>query len=202
MWYGKIRKPSQISSSSFSLLWIAKDDHWMVRKETIRLKDSSSPNTKERAIEWSGRCTSSWPMRKSIECFRTEQWAGQPLVRLWRCPWRDTWSLSVNIYLLDRRKKYYPRPNEFDYTRLMRDPVRDFKPKLPDPFCYLLFAARLRNSIGQNFAQLEAKVMLGYVFFWSFLEKNWVRKFQVRLYWHRIDWLSCSSKTSIILIDT
>ena len=68
--------------------------------------------------------------------------------------------LTVNTYILHRREEYWPRANEFDYTRWMRDPVTDRKPKLAHPFCYLPFAAGPRNCIGQNFALLEARVML------------------------------------------
>ena len=68
--------------------------------------------------------------------------------------------LTVNTYILHRREEYWPRANEFDYTRWMRDPVTDLKPKLAHPFCYLPFAAGPRNCIGQNFALLEARVML------------------------------------------
>jgi cytochrome P450 len=66
----------------------------------------------------------------------------------------------VNTYILHRREEFWPRPNEFDYTRWMRDPITGLKPKLAHPFCYLPFAAGPRNCIGQNFALLEAKVML------------------------------------------
>jgi cytochrome P450 len=68
--------------------------------------------------------------------------------------------ILLNTYLLHRREEYWPRPNEFDYTRWMRDPITGLKPKLVHPFCYLPFAAGPRNCIGQNFALLEAKVML------------------------------------------
>jgi len=63
-------------------------------------------------------------------------------------------------YILHRRSDLWPRPLEFDYTRWMRDPKTGLKPKLPHPFAYLPFAAGPRNCIGQNFALLEAKIML------------------------------------------
>ena len=69
-------------------------------------------------------------------------------------------SIDVNLCVLHRRADLWPRPLEFDYTRWMRDPITGLKPKLPHPFAYLPFAAGTRNCIGQNFALLEAKVML------------------------------------------
>jgi cytochrome P450 len=68
--------------------------------------------------------------------------------------------IVTNTYLLHRRAEFWARPLEFDYTRWMRDPITGLKPKLAHPFCYLPFAAGPRNCIGQNFALLEAKVML------------------------------------------
>jgi cytochrome P450 len=69
-------------------------------------------------------------------------------------------TILINTYAVHRRAEYWSRPNEFDYTRWLRDPVTGLKPKLTHPFCYLPFAAGPRNCIGQNFALLEAKVML------------------------------------------
>jgi cytochrome P450 len=66
----------------------------------------------------------------------------------------------INSYILHRRSDLWSRPLEFDYTRWMRDPKTGLKPKLPHPFAYLPFAAGPRNCIGQNFALLEAKIML------------------------------------------
>jgi cytochrome P450 len=69
-------------------------------------------------------------------------------------------SITVNSYILHRRSDLWSRPLEFDYTRWMRDSKTGLKPKLPHPFAYLPFAAGSRNCIGQNFALLEAKLML------------------------------------------
>ena len=66
----------------------------------------------------------------------------------------------VNNYVLHHRNDLWPRADEFDYTRWIRDSKTGMKPKLPHPFAYLPFGAGSRNCIGQNFAMLEAKVML------------------------------------------
>ena len=69
-------------------------------------------------------------------------------------------SITINNYALHRRADLWSRPDEFDYTRWLRDPKTGLKPKLPHPFAFLPFAAGTRNCIGQNFALLEAKIML------------------------------------------
>jgi cytochrome P450 len=68
--------------------------------------------------------------------------------------------VAINSYILHRRSDLWSRPLEFDYTRWMRDPKTGLKPKLSHPFAYLPFAAGPRNCIGQNFALLEAKILL------------------------------------------
>jgi len=69
-------------------------------------------------------------------------------------------TILVNTYLIHRHEKYWSRPSEFDYTRWLRDPVTGLKPKLSHPYCFLPFASGKHNCIGQNFALLEAKVIL------------------------------------------
>jgi cytochrome P450/NADPH-cytochrome P450 reductase len=69
-------------------------------------------------------------------------------------------TILVNTYLIHRAEKYWPRPLEFDYTRWMRDPITGLKPKLAHPYCYLPFASGSRSCIGQNFALIEAKIIL------------------------------------------
>ena len=69
-------------------------------------------------------------------------------------------TVLINSYILHRRSDLWPRPLEFDYTRWLRDPKTGVIPKLAHPFAYLPFAAGPRNCIGQNFALLEAKIIL------------------------------------------
>lgn len=69
-------------------------------------------------------------------------------------------TIWLNLYSLHRQEEFWPRPDEFDYTRFLRDPNTKFRPKLAHPFCFLPFAAGTRDCIGQNFALLEAKVIL------------------------------------------
>ncbi|CAF2130208.1 unnamed protein product [Rotaria magnacalcarata] len=69
-------------------------------------------------------------------------------------------TVVINAAVLHRRPDLWPRPDEFDYNRWIRDPVTGLKPKLSHPYAYLPFAAGPKNCIGQNFALLEAKVIL------------------------------------------
>ena len=69
-------------------------------------------------------------------------------------------TILFNIYGLHRRADFWPRSLEFDYTRWIRDPISGLKPKLAHSSCYLPFGAGSRNCIAQNFALLEAKIML------------------------------------------
>lgn len=69
-------------------------------------------------------------------------------------------TVVIDVYDLHRRADFWPRPLEFDYTRWLRDPTTGLKPKLAHPFCYFPFSAGPRSCIGQNFALLEAKVIL------------------------------------------
>ena len=93
----------------------------------------------------------------SRECIR-EHYIGSEGHRQVRIPVGAV--VLTNAYLLHRREEFWPRPNEFDYTRWMRDPATGLKPKLAHPFCYMPFGAGPRNCIGQNFALLEGKVIL------------------------------------------
>jgi cytochrome P450 len=93
----------------------------------------------------------------SRQCIR-EHYIGSEGHRLLCIP--EGAEVLTNTYLLHRREDFWSRPNDFDYTRWIRDPITGLKPKLAHPFCYLPFAAGPRNCIGQNFALLEAKIML------------------------------------------
>src|SRR5205823_582305 len=42
-------------------------------------------------------------------------------------------TIIIISYILHRRSDLWPRPNEFDYTRWIRDPKTGLKPKLPHP---------------------------------------------------------------------
>ncbi|CAF1095014.1 unnamed protein product [Didymodactylos carnosus] len=68
-------------------------------------------------------------------------------------------TLLLNVYALHRSAHYWHDPLIFDYKRWMKN-AEGLKPKLAHPFCYLPFSAGNRSCIGQNFAMLEAKVML------------------------------------------
>ena len=68
--------------------------------------------------------------------------------------------IVIYSYAVHRRKEYWTNPLEFQYQRWLRDPTTGLKPKLSHPYAYLPFASGSRNCIGQNFALLEAKVML------------------------------------------
>ncbi|CAF1207772.1 unnamed protein product [Adineta ricciae] len=67
--------------------------------------------------------------------------------------------ILFNFYNLHRSEKYWKDPNTFDYHRWMRN-SNGFKPKLSHPFAYLPFSAGNRNCIGQNFALIEAKIIM------------------------------------------
>ena len=69
-------------------------------------------------------------------------------------------TILINTHVIHRREDLWTRPLEFDYTRWLRDPATGFKSKLAHPFAYLPFASGPRNCIGQNFALLEARIML------------------------------------------
>jgi cytochrome P450 / NADPH-cytochrome P450 reductase len=69
-------------------------------------------------------------------------------------------TILINTYLVHRHTNYWSHPLEFDYTRWTRDPQTGLKPRLTHPYCYLPFASGSRNCIGQNFALLEAKIIL------------------------------------------
>ncbi|CAF0968276.1 unnamed protein product [Rotaria sordida] len=91
-------------------------------------------------------------------------------------------TIAIMTYMLHRRADFWPRPLEFDYMRWMRNPMTGLKPKLTHPFCYLPFAAGSRNCIGQNFALLEAKVMLA-----MFVQRLVVPTLKLAIGWRHVD---------------
>ncbi|CAF5125181.1 unnamed protein product, partial [Rotaria sp. Silwood1] len=69
-------------------------------------------------------------------------------------------AVQYRTYALHRDADLWSRSLEFDYTRWMRHPITGIKPKLAHPYCYLPFGAGPRNCIAQNFALVEAKIIL------------------------------------------
>ncbi|CAF1497412.1 unnamed protein product [Didymodactylos carnosus] len=67
-------------------------------------------------------------------------------------------SVHWNTYVLHRNPDYWQNPLKFDYTR-WKDSNGERK-QLAHPYCYLPFGAGHRSCIGQNFALLEARIML------------------------------------------
>ncbi|CAF1585682.1 unnamed protein product [Didymodactylos carnosus] len=70
--------------------------------------------------------------------------------------------VMTNTYVLHRSETYWRDPLVFDYRRWMRN-SDGLKSRLAHPFSYLPFSTGNRNCIGQNFALLEAKVMLAMI---------------------------------------
>ena len=69
----------------------------------------------------------------------------------------------VDIYMLHRDPKAFPRPEVYDPSRF--DPSNDY-----NPFAFIPFSAGPRNCIGQKFALLEEKAILA-----SILKKYKIR---------------------------
>ncbi|XP_066551180.1 cholesterol 24-hydroxylase-like [Amia ocellicauda] len=68
-----------------------------------------------------------------------------------RIPWGVT--VFFNTYVMGRMERFFKDPLKFDPDR--------FHPDAPKPyFCYFPFALGPRSCLGQNFAQMEAKVVM------------------------------------------
>ncbi|CAF4238088.1 unnamed protein product [Adineta steineri] len=67
--------------------------------------------------------------------------------------------ITCSVNAIHRSSKYWPNPEEFDYTRWMKDENGN-PPKLAHPCCFLPFGIGNRNCIGQTYAIQEAITIL------------------------------------------
>lgn len=62
--------------------------------------------------------------------------------------------VHILIYHLHRDPKYFENPEEFDPNRFLENEVTH-------PFAYVPFSAGQRNCIGQKFAMMELRTVIG-----------------------------------------